>query len=195
MKLRLHSVILQGKGVTLRPMTEDDWPVLAQWNADPEVLYFSEGADVESYSLEEIQKMYRGISQKAFCFVVEVNLQPIGEGWLQEMNLAHILERYLGQDCRRIDLLIGNKSWWGRGLGSEMIALLTEFAFRAEQADRVFGCGIANYNPRSLRAFQKSGYQIVETIQEPTGHKARFSYDVMLTRAQYELRHQARMSG
>jgi RimJ/RimL family protein N-acetyltransferase len=134
------------------------------------------------------------LRQPAFCFIAEVDHRPIGEGWLQEMNLAHILTRHPGKDCRRIDLLIGEKTWWGRGLGSEMIALLTEFAFLTEKADLVFGCSIADYNPRSLRAFQKSGYQIVETIQEPAGHKARFSYDVMLTQAQFVLRRQGTMS-
>ena len=187
MKLRHHTVTLPGKRVTLRPMTEDDWPVLLQWNSDPQVLYFAEGADVQSYTLEQLHAMYRGISQQAFCFIAEVDHRPIGEGWLQAMNLAHILERHPGQDCRRIDLMIGDTTLWGRGLGSEIIALLTAFAFRIEQADRVFGCGIADYNPRSLRAFEKSGYQVVEQIQEPAGQKARYRYDVMLTREQFLL--------
>ena len=187
MKLRSHSIRLRVEKVALRPMTEDDWPVLLQWNSDPEVLYFSEGADVQSYTLEQVQAIYRGVSQKAFCFIAEVDQRPVGEGWLQEMNLPHILERHPDKDCRRIDLLIGNKALWGRGLGSEIIALLTTFAFLTEKADMVFGCSIADYNPRSLRAFEKSGYQVVETIQEPDGHKAHYSYDVRLTQEQFLL--------
>lgn len=187
MTLRPHTVILRGKRVTLRPMTEDDWPVLLQWNSDPEVLYFAEGADVQSYTLEQIQDIYRGISQKALCFIAEVDQRPIGEGWLQEMNLTHIRERHPGQDCRRIDLMIGDKTLWGHGLGSEVIALLTAFAFQTEKADMVFGCSIADYNPRSLRAFAKSGYQVVEKIKEPDGHKAQYSYDVRLTQEQFLL--------
>jgi RimJ/RimL family protein N-acetyltransferase len=103
------------------------------------------------------------------------------------MNLPRITQKLPDQDCRRIDLMIGEKDFWGRGIGTEMIRLLTEFAFELEHADQVFGCGIADYNPRSLRAFQKVGYQIVETIEEPAGSKAHFSYDVSLTRSQYQL--------
>ena len=90
MRLRTHAITLHGKRITLRPMTEEDWPILLQWNSDPEVLYFSEGDDVQAYTLEQIQEIYRGVSQKAFCFIAEVNRQPIRECWLQEMNLPYI---------------------------------------------------------------------------------------------------------
>ena len=102
-----------------------DWGLLVKWNSDPEVLYFSDGNDVDSYSLEEVQVIYRGISQNAFMFIIEYGGRAIGECWLQEMNLPRILERYADKDCRRIDLVIGEKKLWGKGLGMETIRLLT----------------------------------------------------------------------
>lgn len=175
-------------------MTEEDWSVLLRWNSDPAVLYFAEGDDVRSYTLEQIQKIYQSVSQNAFCFIAEVDQRPIGECWLQEMNLPRILEKHMGKDCRRIDLMIGEKTLWGQGLGSEIIDLLTDFAFLTEKADLVFGCGIADYNPCSLRAFEKSGYQVVEKIKEPDGQKARYSYDVMLTKERFLLLRKGRDS-
>ena len=50
-------------------MTENDWDILLKWNSDPDVLYFAEGDDVNSYTLEQVQQIYRGVSQKAFCFM------------------------------------------------------------------------------------------------------------------------------
>src|SRR5262245_33981267 len=70
---------------------------------------------------------------------------PIGECWLQEMNLERILRQHPGRNCRRIDLMIGEKDYRGRGLGTEMIGLLTALAFE-QGADMVFGCDIADYN-------------------------------------------------
>ena len=72
MKLREHKIVLQGEQVVLRPLTEDDWGLLLSWNSDPEVLYFTEGDEVSSYTLDQIQGIYRGVSQTAFCFVIEV---------------------------------------------------------------------------------------------------------------------------
>ena len=185
MELRTHSITMRGDRLLLRPMTETDWPTLLRWNNDPEVLYFAEGDDVTSRSLEDIQGIYRGVSQNAFCFVAElrgaVGPTPIGECWLQRMNLERILRRFPNQDCRRIDLCIGDKAFWGQGLGTEMIRLLTRFAFEGENADLVFGCDIADYNPRSLRAFLKVGYQIDAQLPQPTGGKAHYCTDVSLT--------------
>jgi aminoglycoside 6'-N-acetyltransferase len=184
-KLREHNVTLRGKTVVLRPMTEGDWDILLKWNSDPEVLYFCEGDDVASYSVEMVQRMYRGVSQSAFCFIVEVDGSSVGECWLQRMNLARILEKHPGKDCRRIDLMIGEKELWGRGLGTDVIHTLTKFGFEGENASLIFGCDIADDNPRSLRAFQRVGYEIDARIREPSGGKARYVYDVVMPREKW----------
>lgn len=118
-KLRHHNIVLTGQtasglSIRLRPMTEDDWDILCRWNNDPQVLYYAEEDDITSYTREEVQELYRTVSRKAFCFIVEVDGHPVGECWLQEMNLERVLARFPGQDCRRIDLMIGEKAYWSR---------------------------------------------------------------------------------
>jgi aminoglycoside 6'-N-acetyltransferase len=181
-KLKEHSVVLRGDSVVLRPMTEDDWGVLLKWNSDPEVLYFCEGDDITSWELEPMKKLYRGASQKAFCFIIEFGGRPIGECWLQRMNLDRILEKYPGEDIRRIDLMIGEKLLWGRGLGTDVIRTLTRFGFEEQNADMIFGCSIGDYNPRSVKAFQKVGYEIDAKIEQSHGKKAQYEIDVVIDR-------------
>ena len=129
--------------------------------------------------------MYRSVSQRAFCFMTEYDRAPVGECWLQQMNLERILKQYPGRGLRRIDLVIGEKHLWGQGLGTEAIRLLVDFGFRQEQADAIFGCDIADYNPRSLRAFQRVGFEVVAKVPEPPGNKAIYSHDVVLTQETY----------
>jgi len=188
MRLRTHEITLQGPRVTLRPLTEADWPVLHKWNSDPAVLYYSDGRDVSAYTLEQVQAIYRYVSQTAFCFLIELDTQPIGEGWLQQMNLERILQRYPELDCRRIDLLIGEKDLWGQGLGTETIRLLTALAFEQEAADMVWACDVADYNQASRRAFQKAGFVVINEIAQPAGKKARYCYDLAVTRAAWHRR-------
>jgi aminoglycoside 6'-N-acetyltransferase len=188
--LRQHDFTLcgetrRGVAVRLRPMTEDDWPLLYRWYSDPEVLYYSEGDDVSYYSPEDVRGIYCTVSQTAFCFIVEADGIPVGDGWLQEMNYDHILERYPDLDVRRIDLAIGEKDYWGRGIGTETIRLLTEFAFLEQGADLVYNVGISDYNVRSWKAFQRVGYEIVERIRQPPGSKDEYGYDLALTREGY----------
>jgi RimJ/RimL family protein N-acetyltransferase len=175
-------------------MTADDWQLLYRWNSDPEVLYYSEGDDVASYTPEQVRDIYCSVCQDALCFVTEADGVPVGDCWLQEMNLERVLIRYPDLDCRRIDLLIGEKTHWGQGIGTEAIRLLTEYAFLEEGVDLVYEPGIADYNVRSRKAFQRVGYQVVK-IKEASGEKASHEYDLILTRKMFLEQRAERGSG
>ena len=185
-RLRVHDVQLSDANLLLRPMTEEDWPVLLRWNNDPEVLYYAEGGNVTSRTLEETQGIYRDVSQHAFNFIAELDGRPIGECWLQEMNLKRILSRYPNtMDLRRIDLAIGEKTLWGQGFGTRIVRALARFAFDECAADAVFGCDIADYNPRSRRVFVKNGFVVDQAVAQTPGSKAEVVFDMVLTRDRY----------
>lgn len=181
-KLKQHNITLRTGQIVLRPMTEEDWDILLKWNSDPEILYFSEGDDVKSYSLEQVQRIYRSVSQRAFCFIIEHDGKPIGECWLQQMNLERVLANHPGLDCRRIDLIIGEKDLWGKGIGTEVVRLLAMFGFEQENADAIFACDVGDYNVGSLRMFEKAGFEICAKVKQRPGSKGSHSYDLVLIR-------------
>ena len=181
MTLRAHDIVLSDSSIRLRPMTEDEWDLLYGWNNDPEVLYYSEGDDVAERSLADVQRIYRAVSQTAFNFMIEVGGETIGECWLQEMNMDYLLKQFPAKDCRRIDLVIGEKEYWGRGIGTRSIALLKSFAFDVDKADLIFGVGVADYNSRSRRAFEKNGFSVHQIVEQPPGDKAGVCYDMIVS--------------
>ena len=174
-----HQVHLSDGVLDLRPLTEADWQTLLPWNQDPEVLYYSEGDPVQRWELADIQEIYRQVSQEAYCFMVELSGRPIGECWLQQMNVPRILRRYPEGDSRRIDLVIGEKELWGRGLGTRIIGLLTRFGFRQEGCDRIFAI-VCDHNPRSRRAFEKAGFRLVDTHRNPHRTEQKWTYEWIL---------------
>jgi len=177
-----HDVTLWGGAVTLRPMTEGDWDVLLTWNNDPIVMELADANPFEETALEDLQTIYRWISTHAFCFIMEVAEKPIGECWLQRMNLQRIVAQFPDQDLRRIDLMIGEKELWGRGYGTEAIGLLVDFGFRQQEADAIFA-PVAAENRRSQRAFQKNGFTCHARFQEPDGS---INTDLVLWREDFE---------
>lgn len=189
MSLNSHAIELRSQTTVLRPMNEDDWPLLLQWNNDPEVRYFADDNTDALYTLETLEPIYRNIAQNALCFIIEIDAVPIGECWLQKMNIDHILAKYPNVDCRRIDLTIGDKNYWNRGIGTEVIHLLTQLAFTQESADLVFGCGIFDYNARSRKAFEKNGYQVDNKIAQPEGNKAKYLYFLICRKTDWTARH------
>jgi len=66
--IREHDIVLEGnmpdgKTIKLRPMTDRDFDILLKWNSDPEVLYYADGDDVDSYSLDDIKVIYGMVSK------------------------------------------------------------------------------------------------------------------------------------
>ena len=146
-RLRSHSHVLVDGDLVLRPMNEGDWDVVLKWADDPEVLYFSEGDNIDHRPKEEHQAIYRAVSvTPADMFVFEVNGEPMGDGWLQHMNLGRVWDANPGKECRRVDLEL-ERSWWGKGIGTRAIRLLTAHGF-AWGADLVFAVDIAGDNLR-----------------------------------------------
>ena len=179
-KLRDHGITLIGERVTLRPMTESDWPLIEAINNNPDVGYFSEDDEWTPYTLEKLQRIYRSISENALMFVIEHQGQAVGECRLQNMNVPRILDEFPNEDVRRIDIAIGAPHLWGKGLGSEAIRLLVQLAFEREGIDLLI-CFCSGHNPRSRRAFEKAGFSILRTVPRPNNPKATFGYDLILT--------------
>ena len=171
--LREHSFNLKGKHVFLRPMMEYDWDTIVKWETDPEILYWSDGNPGYPRTPDNVKYIFRTVSQHAYCFIIEYKNKPVGDCWLQEMNLKPVLEQFPGKDCRRIDLVIGEKRLWGKGLGTDVIQTLTAFAFMVEEADVVFGVPF-DYNARSRKAFEKAGYSFKMKLEEPAGSRAKY---------------------
>jgi hypothetical protein len=123
--IKSHDITLYGgskNNIVLRPLSDEYLPLLYKWSADPDVLYWTEGSEdiVRSYDKDTVERIYGGVSQNAFCFLVEVNGIPVGECWLQKMNLKDVLAMYDNSvDVRRIDMAIGENNYWGKDFGSE----------------------------------------------------------------------------
>jgi len=182
--IQTHVVTLFADDVMLRPMSDKDFDILLNWNSDAEVLYFCEGDDVESYSLEDIQGMYSYVSKMAFCFIIEYRGVPIGECWLQKMNLDHIMEKHPDLDLRRIDIMIGEKNIWGKGIGTKVIKRLVEFGFVDEKADMIFYMP-GDYNTRSIRAAEKAGFILIEKIRNENCKKGEYDYIMAIKKEDY----------
>ncbi len=184
-RLRTHGVHLASGRLRLRPLTEADWDTLFVWNNDPEVLYYAEGGDITSWSMDAMKRMYCDTSRKALIFIIELDGRPIGECWLQKMNLDRVLRQYPGLDVRRIDIMIGEKTVWGQGWGTRAIRLLVRLASEHQGVDLLYLPEIADTNPRSRRAFEKNGFVVVQEVVQKAG-KFTVGYDLALTRTAYE---------
>lgn len=187
--IKTHNITLHGGNdeynLILHPLSDDHLPYLYKWNSDPEVLYWTEGDDVEAYPPELVHQIYGGISQNNPCFAIEANGEIIGECWLQKMNLPHVRKMYDSDtDVRRIDMSIGEKSYWGKGIGTLLVKTLADYAFNTEKVD-VLHCLCEDYNLRSKRVWEKNGFSLIWEEKIPNPQKGQIQYHWRLTKEEF----------
>lgn len=174
--------------IVLRPLCDAHLPHLYRWNADPEVVYWADTGNVDAFEEEDVRGMYASVSRHTLCFLVEVDGAPIGDCWLQEMNLTEVSAQYPGLDVRRIDMTIGEKSLWGQKIGTSVIEALIEYAFQALTVDVLY-CFIADYNIRSQKLLLRQGFtRCGEDVLGDESLRAKKEYHYVLTREQYSAR-------
>jgi GNAT superfamily N-acetyltransferase len=119
-----------------------------------------------------------------YCWLIEANGTPIGECWLVSWNEKCVSECFSNDiNLRRIDMMIGEKSYWGKGIGTVMIGMLVDFAFNGEYADTVTALTFED-NIRSRRVFEKNGFVRFEVPNSDIG-----DVHFQLTRRQYVQQH------
>lgn len=190
--IKTHDITLYGGndiGIILRPLCDGHLPLLYKWCADSEVLYWTEGSTNDttlSYGADTVHAIYGGVSQNAFCFLVEADGVPIGECWLQKMNFPKVKAMYPETlDVRRVDMSIGEKEYWNKGIGTQFIGMMVDFAFYGENVD-VLHCFSEDYNVRSCRMWEKHGFtRILEEPLEPQPQKGKWQYHYRLTRQEF----------
>ncbi len=190
--IQSHNVTLHGGNdrykITLRPLSDEHLPYLYKWNGDPEVLYWTEGDNVESYPPEVIHQIYGGSLENILYFLIEVNGEAVGECWLQKMNLPDVKAMHEeGTDVRRIDVSIGEKSYWGQGIGTLFVGMLITYAFECEHVD-VLHCICEDYNIRSRRVLEKNGFTLVWEEELTSTHKGNMQYHWRLTKEEYMIK-------
>ena len=76
---------------------------------------------------------------------------------MQEMNLEHLKEKHPSKNVYRIDITIGEKELWGKGIGSAAVKVLCKFAFHKLEAGILYYI-CCDYNERSRRTAIKNGF-------------------------------------
>ena len=145
--------MLRGKKVTLRATTREDLPPLARFENDLGFKLAGGGEPPLPVPLERLQREFeREVSDPRndkVEFAIEVDGVCIGRGGLYDIDTtARHAELGIG---------IGDKDYWGRGYGREVVGLLLLYAFRLRNLRRVW-LEVHALNERGIRAYSSCGF-------------------------------------
>lgn len=146
--------VLDGKSIYLRPVSlEDANADYCAWMNDPDVTKYLESR-FNSQRLEDIKSYVREMSEKTDSLFLAIILRK------DNKHVGNIKIHRIDNHHRHgeIALIIGEKTCWGKGIGTEAISLLANYAFKNLNLHKIYaGCYAANLG--SIKAFKKAGFK------------------------------------
>lgn len=153
--------------VRLRKMVFNDLDNMLCWLNDTNVQEFYEGSPT---SMEELEVKYgpriQGKHYVTPC-IVEYENEPIGYIQFYQLRKSD-LEKYRYSDDEEIfgiDQFIGDPKMWGKGIGTNMITLLTEY-LKANLGVQRIALEVKKTNGRAQACYKKCGFKMIRSVGE-----------------------------
>lgn len=143
--------MLYGKEVKLAHLEREDLPKSLSWANDTELnAKMLRILPVTQFDQEKwFQDIVSNPAKKVFTVKLQDGDEHIGNTGLYHIDWIH----------RRAEfwILLGEKEYWGKGFGSEVVSLMQHFAFRNLNLNRLY-LNVGKNNSPALGLYKKLGF-------------------------------------
>jgi len=146
-------MFLKAKRISLDALDpEKHREYVTRWINDPEVTKFMVYGQLpmtEHKIMEMLESQVANPANVVFLVRHGKKAKPIGFAGLYDIHLT----------ARKAEfrILIGERSAWGKGIGTEVTKVITDYAFDRLNLHRVW-LGVTSENAGAVRAYEKAGY-------------------------------------
>jgi RimJ/RimL family protein N-acetyltransferase len=149
----MKSTTIESNSYIMRPFKISDAELWQIWDTDPEVQSFMPEPFNEVQNIEEQYKYIEecGADEEGFYWSIETKSgATIGTIALTELNSYH--------QVADLGIVIGDKNYWGKGVATEVIRALVNYAF-AHLNIRKISAEVEDGNVGMIKAFEKIGFK------------------------------------
>jgi RimJ/RimL family protein N-acetyltransferase len=168
----VRNPFLVGKRLYLRPLELDDAPTFVGWVNDPRVNRTLQlhGPMSEIAERDWIERTVRSKEGMAGVIMTRDHDRMIG---VSGLGLINWRDRHAS-----FGIMIGVPAMWGRGFGTEVTVLVTDYGFHWLNLNRVY-LHVYAHNLAGIRAYEKAGYRL-EGVQRQGAFREGAYHDVHL---------------
>ncbi len=148
----MQNPFIVGDRVYLRPLEVEDTDAFVPWLNDTEIGRYL-GLMHPTNRLRErgyMEKLYKDDRKVNMGIVLKEGDQLIGSISLDDISIPH---RHA-----ELGILIGDKSCWSKGYGTEAMNLMIEYGFNQLNLHRIY-LFVYDFNARAVRAYEKVGFK------------------------------------
>ena len=149
--------ILKGELVRLSALDADELSkAFTRWSRDSEFKRLLDSNAVRMNSEKAAQKWLEK----------EIDEQSVNQHWFSIRALADdkllgdidlFVANWTGRDAF-VGLGIGEREFWGKGYGTDVMRVILRYAFTEVNLNRVT-LNVFEYNPRAIRSYEKAGFR------------------------------------
>jgi len=165
-----------GHQIRLRPIEREDLPRYVNWFGDAEVrrhleVYLPFSLSQEERWYEDLQKQLARGDTVVLAIETDAGIH-IGSVGLHRIDWK---DRHA-----ELGIVIGEKTCWGRGYGSDAIRTLLRLAFEEMNLHRVY-LRVNADNSRAIRCYEACGFQREGTLRDATFHEGQYHDQLLMS--------------
>jgi RimJ/RimL family protein N-acetyltransferase len=149
---------LIGERIRLRAAEKEDITAFLRWINDPDVT--ENLVLISPFSRFEEEKWYEDMMKRPaneHVFVIEIKEGTPDEDYLP-IGTCQFFKIDWRNRSSEVGIMIGEKSYWDQGYGSETMRLLLKHGFETLNLHRIW-LRVYEKNKRGIRAYEKAGFQ------------------------------------
>jgi len=155
----------------------EDLSKIQGWLNDPDVTYFMMYGQLPTNKDQARAIISEQVnSSRNVVFMVRVDN---GESPAEIVGFAGLYDISLTARRAEFRIMIGEKSYWGKGLGTEVTEMLTFYGFDRLNLNRIF-LGVVSDNAGAVKAYKKAGYVEEGVLRQDVYRNSRYYDDVRM---------------
>lgn len=147
----MQNPFIIGDRIYLRPLEAEDADAFVPWVNDTEIRqYLGTTSPMNKLREQEfMEKLYKDDRGITLGIVLKEKDKLIGDVGLYDISMPN--------KHAELGILIGDRSCWSKGYGTEAMNLILGYGFDQLNLHRIY-LFVLDFNPRAIRSYEKAGF-------------------------------------